>query len=238
MINPPVKFHEEDSPEEQVRKIRALFEDLYDKLGQVDRNIYDFIADKVVDQPEGNQVPQPLQTPAADGVPAEDNIVTFDTHGMPKDSGVAVSGVAGTHGIDSSTHTGVSGATEDNLVSFDDSGLPKDSGEASSDVHTRLHTVTNTSDHTGVDGATEDNIIVFDGNGLFRDSGWAVDEIVGELVLAGASGSYDIITNMQINSSNMLQKKTRSFTFSDGLLTTVGAESGWTDIGTTTTAIA
>ena len=69
----------------------------------------------------------------------EDNLMSFDANGLPKDSGIAGSGVSSAvsasharlHDIDSTDdHTGVSGATEDNLMSFDANGLPQDSGIA------------------------------------------------------------------------------------------------------------
>ena len=83
----------------------------------------------------------------------EDNFLSFDAAGLPKDSGKNDTDYedAGTmtahtstydhtllhailHDIDStSDHTGVSGATEDNFLSFDAAGLPKDSGHKDAD---------------------------------------------------------------------------------------------------------
>lgn len=62
----------------------------------------------------------------------EDNFVSFDASGLPKDSGVASTAVhAQDHDLDStSDHNGVAGATEDNFISFNGSGLPKDSSRS------------------------------------------------------------------------------------------------------------
>lgn len=70
------------------------------------------------------------------GGAVENNLVSFDANGLPKDSGQASSKVHDRdHDIDStSDHNGVGGATENNLISFDANGLPKDSGVASSNV--------------------------------------------------------------------------------------------------------
>lgn len=70
----------------------------------------------------------------------EDNLISFDASGLPKDSGLADSDVTDAvskkhtrlHDIDgTSDHNGVSGATENNLISFNANGLPKDSGVSS-----------------------------------------------------------------------------------------------------------
>lgn len=45
--------------------------------------------------------------------------------------------------------------------------------------------------------------------------------------VAGHTGAITIITNSQIN-AGALEVKTVVLTFADGLLSTVGAESGWT----------
>lgn len=77
------------------------------------------------------------------GGAVEDNLLSFDANGLPKDSGLSDTDVTDAvtkkhdrdHDIDSTDdHNGVGGAVEDNLISFDANGLPKDSGIASSNV--------------------------------------------------------------------------------------------------------
>lgn len=74
----------------------------------------------------------------------ENNLISFDANGLPKDSSIASTDVSDAvskkhdrdHDIDSTAdHNGVSGATEDNVISFDANGLPKDSGIASSKIN-------------------------------------------------------------------------------------------------------
>ncbi len=60
----------------------------------------------------------------------EDNFMSLDSNGLPKDSGYKASDFGGIgdgpHGLDSTTHIGISG-TVDNFMSIDVDGLPKDS---------------------------------------------------------------------------------------------------------------
>ena len=85
----------------------------------------------------------------------ENNLVSFDANGLPKDSSKAASDVhTKLHDIDAAAdHNGVSGATEDNLVSFDANGLPKDSGVDPEHVVKRLATSTNSSQVPGGRGS-------------------------------------------------------------------------------------
>lgn len=123
----------------------------------------------------------------------EDNLLSFDANGLPKDSGLSDASVtaavaashAQDHDIDSTAdHNGVSGAVEDNLLSFDANGLPKDSGlsdanvtDAVSKKHDRDHDIDATADHNGVGGAVEDNLISFNSDALPKDSGLATSDV-------------------------------------------------------------
>jgi hypothetical protein len=49
---------------------------------------------------------------------------------------------------------------------------------------------------------------------------------------SGASGTFTVITAIQVGGAGAIgfQYRTRSLTFVTGLITTIGAESGWNDV--------
>lgn len=55
-------------------------------------------------------------------------------------------------------------------------------------------------------------------------------QIVAFALTDGYTGTITVVVDMN-KSGTMLQKKTQQYTYSKGILTTVGAESGWIDVG-------
>jgi len=85
----------------------------------------------------------------------EDDLITFDSNGLPKDSGSKASDFA------SSSHTHTHAST---------------TGQTENDHHNRLHDLDETNDHNGITG-TEDNIMTLNADGLPKDSGYAISEL-------------------------------------------------------------
>lgn len=82
------------------------------------------------------------------------------------------------------------------------------------------------------DDAVEDGAFVT--TGTIRASGVPTDpddlvrlsDLTG--TVAGFTGTVTVVTNVQLTGGGAIEVKTKLLTFADGLLSTVGAESGWT----------
>ncbi len=88
----------------------------------------------------------------------QDNLISFDSNGLPQDSGYKASDFGsggGPHGLDSTSHVGISGTT-DNFMSLNSDGLPQDSGFTDSDFrrkHPNIYQVGPNKDYTTIQAA-------------------------------------------------------------------------------------
>lgn len=114
----------------------------------------------------------------------------------------------------------VTGATADNLASLDSDGGLLDSGKASPDGD-----VVGTTDTQTLTGKTLTTPTI----ASFTNAAHDHSNAANAGALYGYSGSFQIQTDAW-NDGGTHKKKTRTLTFSGGLLTTLGSESAWTAI--------
>ena len=169
----------------------------------------------------------------ADGT--EGNLVSLDPDGNIQDSGKKGSDFAEI----------VAGGTEDNFASLDAGGDIQDSGYAGANFSDsgHGHTLADVSD-SGDMAAQNKATVDIDGGDIDGAAIGATSEstIKGSTVEAstkfihdgtdGVDGSVTVLTAIQAGGGGALgiQYKNQVLTFSGGIITTVGAESGWNDI--------